>query len=188
MAKSILHFIAILYKNIYEADASEISELDKTSGKRNATGRCNQHPPLSVQPLWFTDAEGLPYNVGVMWLSGLSGLRFFQPFPPAEGLAISLLLWELISKGSFKHQLSLAGTSQICMVLLLLLGTADFPSMGISRTLWEKLNPSTKLQEMSLLSHYRNAKLNFWQINGKFHPVNFWPGTLSAKIRKYYPL
>lgn len=51
MAKSILHFIAILYKNIYEADASEISELDKTSGKRNATGRCNQHPPLSVQPL-----------------------------------------------------------------------------------------------------------------------------------------
>lgn len=32
--ESILHSIAILYKKIYEADTSEISELDKISGKK----------------------------------------------------------------------------------------------------------------------------------------------------------
>lgn len=49
MAKNNLHFIPIIYIQIYEADTSEMNGLDKI--RKKATGKCNQHSPLSVEQL-----------------------------------------------------------------------------------------------------------------------------------------
>lgn len=129
---------------------------------------------------------------------------FFQPFLPTEELAISLRFCELISKDSFAHHTQWpltetfhcagaeAATLNIVYMVLLLsshLGIANFLVMGVNKRepslLWEYLNTSTEWKKMSLPAHWTNAKVNYSLVGGKFHSVNIWPGTSSAKSSEY---